>query len=228
MIKKLKSDNKLITTLSQWQEISGYFEHSAWLGLDTEFMRERTYFPQLCLVQIAGEQMSVCLDPLSFDFSEIISEFLAAPEIVKIIHSASQDIEVLGHYCDMTIKNLFDTQLAAEFSGMEPQIGYAALVQQLAGIELPKSQTRSNWAKRPLTAKQIEYSFNDVNYLKLLYDRLNQILTEKSLCEWFKEEQQSELERMAGFKINPDQAYLNFKASNRLNTQAQQLVKNHC
>lgn len=188
-------------------------------------MRERTYYPQLCLVQMACDEMSVCLDPLSFDFKDIISNLLADRRIVKILHSSSQDIEVLGQYCDICINNLFDTQLAAEFSGIQAQIGYAALVQQLLGIELPKSQTRSNWAKRPLTPLQIEYSFNDVNYLKPLYDRLNQILAENSLADWFMEEQQNELERMAGFQIDPEQAYLNFKASHRLDSQAQQLVK---
>ena len=225
MNKKLSSNDKFITTLSQWHEISTCFDQSTWLGLDTEFMRERTYYPQLCLVQLACDEMSVCLDPLGFDFADIISKFLADRRVVKIIHSSSQDIEVLGQYCDVKITNLFDTQLAAEFSGMEAQIGYAALVHKLAGIELPKSQTRSNWAKRPLTPMQIEYSFNDVYYLKPLYDRLTQLLNEKSLIGWFREEQQSELERMADFNIQPEQAYLNFKASHRLNSQAQQLVK---
>ena len=225
MNKKLKSNNKFISTLSQWDNISNSFEQSTWLGLDTEFMRERTYYPQLCLVQMACEEMSVCLDPLSFDFADILSAFLADSGIVKIIHSASQDIEVLGQYCDTRINNLFDTQLAAEFSGMESQLGYAALVQHLIGIDLPKSQTRSNWAKRPLTALQIEYSFNDVDYLKPLYDRLNNLLIDKSLSDWFWEEQQSELKRMAGFKIEPALAYMNFKASHRLNSRAQQLIK---
>lgn len=223
--KKPESNYKIITSLSQWREISGCFEQSRWLGLDTEFMRERTYYPQLCLVQMAGEKMSVCLDPLSFNFAEIISGILSDRRIVKILHSSSQDIEVLGQYCDIRINNLFDTQLAAEFCGIEAQIGYAALVNELLGIELPKSQTRSNWAKRPLTPKQIEYSFNDVNYLKPLYDRLTRTLDEKSLFAWFEEEQRNELEKMAGFEIRPEQAYLNFKASNRLNARAQQLVK---
>ncbi len=188
-------------------------------------MRERTYYPQLCLVQLACEEMSVCLDPLSFDFSDIISRLLAEQRTVKILHSASQDIEVLGQYCDMQINNLFDTQLAAEFSGLEPQIGYAALVQSLIGIELPKSQTRSNWAKRPLSSKQIEYSINDVAYLKSLYDQLCRLLNEKSLVDWFEEEQGNELERMLSFQVTPENAYMNFKVSHRLSSQAQQLVK---
>lgn len=188
-------------------------------------MRERTYYPQLCLVQVACEQMAVCLDPLCFDFSDIISEFLADPGMVKILHSASQDIEVLGHYCETQINPLFDTQLAAEFSGLQPQAGYAALVKQLSGVELPKSQTRSNWAKRPLSTKQIDYSINDVKYLKPIYDQLKQQLSANSRYDWFKEEQQSELERMAAFKIDPAQAYREFKASHRLDARAQQFIK---
>ena len=225
MNKKLQSNNKFITTQSQWDEVSAFFEQSTWLGLDTEFMRERTYYPQLCLVQMSCEELSVCLDPLSFDFVQIISKLLADRQIVKILHSSSQDIEVLGQYCGVQIDNLFDTQLAAEFCAMDAQIGYAALVQNLVGIELPKTQTRSNWAKRPLTAMQIEYSFNDVKYLKPLYDKLNLFLKDNATTDWFNEEQQNELERMANFNLNPQLAYVNFKASHRLNPQAQQLVK---
>ena len=188
-------------------------------------MREKTYYPQLCLVQMACEHMTVCLDPLSFDFASDISKLLANQKIVKILHSSSQDIEVLGQYCGRRINNLFDTQLAAEFCAMDAQIGYATLVQELIGVTLPKSQTRSNWAMRPLTSLQIDYSFNDVKYLKLLYDKLSSSLRQSSASDWFKEEQHNELERMSNFNPDPQQAYINFKASHRLNSQAQQLVK---
>ena len=225
MDKKLQTKHKMITSLAQWQDVEHYFGSTSWVGLDTEFMREKTYYPQLCLVQLSSQEVEICLDPLEFDCSVILANLLKDKHITKIIHSASQDIEVLGYYCDCDIANLYDTQLAAEFSSLSSQMGYAALVMELLDVELPKSQTRSNWAKRPLTEKQIEYSFNDVTYLKPLYDAMNKVLANSEKIDWFEQEQANELERMLKFRVAPDSAYLNFKSSHRLAARNQQVLK---
>ncbi len=225
MDKKLQSENKIISSLAQWQGVKKYFTHTSWIGLDTEFMRDRTYYPQLCLVQLSCDEVDICLDPLAFDCSSILPDILEDKSIIKIIHSASQDIEALGYYCNGEINNIYDTQLAAEFCNLTPQMGYASLAKELLKVELPKSQTRSNWAKRPLTQKQIEYSFNDVIYLKPLYDNLNQNLADSNKATWYEQEQAYELNRMRKFRIDPENAHLNFKSSHRLEAKNQQVVK---
>ena len=225
MDKKLETEHKIVTSISGWETVADYFSCADWVGLDTEFMRDRTYYPQLCLVQLSSPEINVCIDTLAFDCSAILTAFFADKNITKVIHSASQDIEVLGYYCNSTIHNIYDTQLAAEFCGLNPQMGYAALVKELLKIELPKSQTRSNWAKRPLTSKQIEYSLNDVRYLKDLYDLLNSRLVQQNKLAWFNQEQELELERMSRFRIEPSQAYKSFKSSHRLAAQNQQVIK---
>ncbi len=225
MDKKLKTEHKIITSISQWENIAECFISSDWIGVDTEFMRDRTYYPQLCLVQLSSPELTICIDTLAFDSSALLASILADKNITKIIHSASQDIEVLGYYCDSNISNIYDTQLAAEFCNLTPQLGYASLVKELLDIELPKSQTRSNWAKRPLTERQIDYSLNDVCYLKTLYDWLNDRLEQSQKLNWFKQEQEFELERMLQFHLEPSQAYKNFKSSHRLADQNQQVIK---
>ena len=225
MNKKLELNNKIITSLNQWNQVESGFYDSPVLSVDTEFMREKTYYPQLCLVQLATDTISVCLDPLAFDLSKPLAAILENESITKILHSASQDIEVLGQYCDTRIVSLFDTQLAAEFAGVADQIGYSALVSQLLNVDLPKSQTRSNWAKRPLSEKQIEYSLNDVRYLIPLYNDLSERLTASNKYNWFVQEQAAELMRMSKFNVAPEHAYKQFKVSHRLNSSAHQFVK---
>jgi len=225
MDKKLKSKNKIITSSEQWKEVKNHFKTTTWLGLDTEFMRDSSYYPQLCLVQLSCDEVDICLDPLAFECSTILADLLENKKITKIIHSASQDIEALGYYCDCEINAIYDTQLAAEFCNLVPQIGYASLVNELLNVELPKSQTRSNWAKRPLTQRQIEYSFNDVIYLKPLYDELNQRLGDLKKSIWYEQEQVNESNRMKKYKVDPKSAYLNFKSSHRLAVKNQQVIK---
>ncbi len=225
MDKKLKTEYKIITSISQWQEFASCFTETDWVGLDTEFMRDRSYYPQLCLVQLSCSQGEICLDPMAFDCAQILTAVLTDENIVKIIHSASQDIEVLGYYCESSIKNVYDTQLAAEFCNLVPQMGYATLVNELLKIDLPKSETRSNWAKRPLTKQQIEYSLNDVRYLKALYDSLNEKLEQNQKLQWFKQEQAFDLKRMQQFHVDANNAYKSFKSSHRLPSKNQQVVK---
>ena len=225
MNKKLELNNKIITTTDQWDSVQRCLSDCTVLSIDTEFMRERTYYPHLCLVQLASDDFAVCLDPLAIDFSKGLAGMLNDEKITKIMHSASQDIEVLGRMADVTINNLFDTQLAAEFAGISDQIGYSALVENMLAIDLPKSQTRSNWAKRPLTARQLDYSLNDVKYLIPLYEKLTEQLKRSNKYDWFIQEQCNELQRMSQFHVDADHAHVNFRASHRLDGRAQKFVK---
>ena len=158
------------------------------LAVDTEFFRETTYFPHLGLIQIAGCEDIVCVDPLAFDAREQLRRLFFNPNIIKVLHSCSQDMEVLFQYFGDLPAPIFDTQIAAAMLGFQDQIGYAKLIAQEYEVELDKSQTRTNWLKRPLSAKQIEYAGEDVLYLLPLYEKFNAALKDNERDSWLQED----------------------------------------
>ena len=134
------------------------------LALDTEFMRERTYFPQLALVQAANADGRVALiDPLDPGMRAPLSAFVGATD--ALMHSASEDLVAFRHALGVLPRTLYDTQIAAAFAGLGPGVGYQSLVKTLLGVELPKAETRSDWLRRPLSAQQLEYAADDVRHL---------------------------------------------------------------
>ena len=146
------------------------------VGLDTEFIRERTFWPQLALVQIAVESADgidvLLVDPLAPGIAEALRPLLADPAILKIMHSASEDLVAFGHACGVVPAPLFDTQIAASLAGVGGGMGYQRLVQETLGVALPKGETRSDWLRRPLSATQLEYAVDDVAHLFTLHDAL--------------------------------------------------------
>jgi ribonuclease D len=147
------------------------------LGVDTEFMREKTYFAQLCLVQLATPGGVWCVDPIA---GESLDDFWALIcSRTWIVHSARQDIEVIFQTSTRMPAALFDTQVAAGLLGIQPQIGYAGLVNELFSVEIPKSHTRADWTRRPLPAELLHYAVEDVEYLlpacELLSERLDKV-----------------------------------------------------
>lgn len=158
------------------------------LAVDTEFFRETTYYPHLGLVQLASPEHIVCVDPLAFDARESLARLLLNPAITKIFHACTQDLEVLYQYLGKLPQPIADTQIAAAMLGEQDQIGYATLVEQQMGVQLEKSQTRTNWLKRPLTSRQIEYAGDDVLYLIPIYEKLMSGLQHKHREHWLKED----------------------------------------
>lgn len=152
------------------------------IGVDTEFMRERTFFSQLCLVQVSTPADIYCVDPLGDDDLDEFWGALVKPDWVA--HSARQDIEVLYQVSNRMPRSLFDTQIAAALLGFQPQLGYAGLVKELFEVELPKSHTRANWAARPLPAEYLEYAAEDVEYLLPARDRLGEMLDARGRLDW--------------------------------------------
>lgn len=152
------------------------------LGVDTEFMREKTFFAQLCLLQIATPDCVWCVDPLA---DQGMDEFWAqACQREWVVHSARQDIEVVFQATSTMPAALFDTQVAAGLLGMQPQIGYAGLVKALFDVELPKSHTRADWTQRPLPDALLHYAVEDVEYLLPAYEELCTRLRELGRLEW--------------------------------------------
>lgn len=154
------------------------------VGLDTEFVRTRTYAPQLGLIQIAAGDTAVCVDPLAELDDATLWELIFDPQRAHIMHSATQDLEVMWFHRGAIIRNLIDTQICAALLGYQPQIGYAGLVDDLAGVSLGKEHTRTDWTRRPLSEGQIDYAAKDVVYLQGMHDILKERLTDLGRYDW--------------------------------------------
>ncbi|MAD92190.1 MAG: hypothetical protein CMQ54_05640 [Gammaproteobacteria bacterium] len=181
------------------QNISGYNE----IGLDTEFMREKTFFPQLCLVQISTRDNIFCIDPFTKDdqtkfWKELLSKNW-------IVHSARQDIEVIFQTTGIMPNTIFDTQIAAEIIGMQVQIGYANLIKELFGINITKSHTRSDWAQRPLKKEFLDYAAEDVMYLLPIANILSEKLDKKGRLDWAHQD--------SALLLNPNLYKLTYKSA---------------
>lgn len=170
----------LIETVDALEKVCAHFSQQAVICVDTEFYREVTYYPELALVQIACSERTVCIDPLKIDDLQALFDLLLNPQVLKVFHASSQDMEVFHTNFNILPTPIFDTQLAAKKIGYGDQIGYANLIKECLDIELDKSQTRTDWLQRPLQPKQLEYAANDVIYLMQSYPLLCQKLQEKN------------------------------------------------
>lgn len=201
------------TFVDQPDRIAPDLESHAQIGLDTEFMRERTYFSQLCLVQVSANTDIYCVDPLAG--GDISAFWSALCGRTWVAHAARQDIEVIYQAANRMPAALFDTQVAASLLGMQPQIGYANLVEQLFGVELPKSHTRANWAERPLPHRYLEYAAEDVEYLLPAYEALAERLDRKGRLAWAEADSML-LTDPALYDIDPKSAIDRLKGARKL------------
>jgi ribonuclease D len=163
-------------------------ESQALIGVDTEFLRERTFFPKLCLLQLAAGGAIWCIDTLRGGSLDDLVPALTAVGTRKVIHAARQDLEAFYLATKRVISPVFDTQIAAGCVGMKPQVGYAELVKTLLDVTVPKGQTRTDWSKRPLTREQLEYAADDVLYLGEIAERLDARLKELGRAHWAAED----------------------------------------
>ncbi len=158
------------------------------IAIDTEFARERTFYPALGLIQLSDGRENVLIDPLEIDDLTPLSDLLMAPEVTKVLHSCGEDLEVLHHHLGIVPKPLVDTQLAASMAGIDHSMGYARLVEHFCGVELPKAHTRSNWLRRPLTHAQKRYAALDVAYLLECNEALLDRLAELDRTAWLEDD----------------------------------------
>lgn len=163
-------------------------EGADYCAIDTEFVREKTYYPVLALIQIATEKHMGCIDPLAFDDFEPLKKLLQKPDLIKVFHSSSQDLEILFQSYDQIPTPVFDTQLAAAVLGYSHQISYADLVQNVTEVQLEKIYTRANWVHRPLTEGELNYAMDDVRYLMPVYRHLKSELEVKKRGSWIEKE----------------------------------------
>lgn len=181
-------------------------------GLDTEFMRRNTFHPQLALLQLGWNDRHALVDPLAFDLGDALLPQLGAPGRVVVMHSAGEDLETLAPFLPTGPGTLFDTQIAAAFAGMGLGVSYRALVAELAGAELDKGETRSDWMQRPLTASQRSYATLDVVYLNTLHAQLAERLRLRDRSAWHAEDCER-LKRRAAHRDGDPQPQRGFRAA---------------
>ena len=184
---------KIIKTTSELSQFCDYAYNFDYITVDTEFLRERTYYPKLCLIQLAipgdQENSAVLIDPLegNLDLSPLYKIFLDS-DIVKVFHAARQDLEIFFHDKNIIPSPLFDTQLAAMVCGFGEQVGYETLVRSICKVSLDKSSRFTDWSLRPLSNNQQQYALADVTHLRQIYEYLKEQLKRNERETWLEEE----------------------------------------
>ena len=189
---------------------------ASFVAVDTEFMRERTYWPILCLVQVAGPTEAAAIDTLApgIDLTPLLA-LMADESILKVFHAARQDVEIFVNLSDRVPAPLFDTQVAAMVCGFGDAASYETLVAKLAQASLDKSSRFTDWAHRPLTERQIHYALADVVHLRTVYERLQQRLASNGRAAWFAEEMAG-LADPATYRNDPSEAWRRFRLRGRV------------
>ena len=184
------------------------------IGLDTEFMREKTYRAVLCLVQVAAGDTIYIIDPLEVD-TKPIADLVADPSVEVLLHAARQDLELFNDRYDVIPTNIFDVQAAAGFAGYGASLSYGRLVEATLGVALEKGESYSDWCRRPLTEKQLTYAGDDVRYLSAIADKLKAELDKGGRLQWAAGEMQS-LEDPKAYAADPGDAWLRVKGRGTL------------
>jgi ribonuclease D len=212
----------MITDLAALEGLAQRLTCALAIALDTEFLRERTYRAELCLLQLADADGPLCVDPLAVtDLAPLRAALSGAS--VKVMHACRQDIEVLLPAVGF-VTPVFDTQIAAALTGMPAQIGYAELVRRVTGRELSKAHTRTDWSRRPLSAAQIDYALDDVRYLLPLREHLLEKLIHLGRMPWL-EEELAALQNPTGYTIAPEEAWLRIRSFKGLDPDRSRLAQ---
>lgn len=223
MIPKAPQRVVTIDTDTALAEFAAALARCDWIAIDTEFLRERTYYPKLCLVQIADAEHIGLIDVLALTDLTPLTELLIDRQICKVFHSAEQDLEVLYDTCGEMPAPIFDTQVAAPLLGLDDQMGYARLVDALLARKLPKSHTRTDWSRRPLPEGALDYAANDVRYLAVAYQVLHNALAAAGRLDWL-DDDFARMVEPDRFQVNARTAWRRIKAWNRLSPAAQQIL----
>ncbi|MEO0367706.1 MAG: ribonuclease D [Pseudomonadota bacterium] len=198
--------NYLIDQQEQLDQLFARANKAKVVGVDTEFLREKTYYAKLCLIQLGIGDDQFCIDVLQIEDLSVVAQIFRDPTILKIFHAASQDLEVLYQFFGELPEPVYDTQLAAAFCGADLQLGYGAIVEEMLDIKLDKDQARTDWSKRPLSDAQLAYAADDVAYLEPLYALTSDKLESQSKTSWYAEDL-AVLANADQYKFEVDEAY---------------------
>jgi ribonuclease D len=213
----------IVDTADAVTDLAARLARHAAVGLDTEFLRERTYRAELCLVQVSADDDAACIDPIAVADLTALSGPLTAPGVVKVMHASRQDLEVLLPAIGL-VRPVFDTQIAAALAGFPAQVGYAELARRLLGIDLPKAHTRTDWSRRPLSPEQIEYALDDVRHLIPLKLALEEKLAGLGRQAWLAEEL-ADLADASSLAIDPRDAWRRVKGLRGLDPGRERLAQ---
>ena len=215
---------EFIDTTESLMAFCAELKGAEWIALDTEFIREKTYFPKLCLIQIGIPDRAACIDPLAIQSLDPVYELLLDRSITKVLHACSQDLEILVHQMGDVPGPIFDTQLAAPLLGLAEQIGYGNAVRELLGVQLDKAHARTDWSKRPLSSAQLEYAADDVRYLSRMYPMMREQLDALGRLDWLEAEFEpyGKLER---YQQRPEDAWKRIRGLEKLKPRALSVVQ---
>lgn len=180
----------IIQTQDELNEFCKTLARGPYLTIDTEFLRDKTYYPKLCLIQMAGPGVEpAAIDPIEYklDMAPFIA-LMADKKVLKVFHAARQDLEIFFQMCGVLPQPIFDTQVAAMVAGFGDQIAYNALVKEMTGHALEKNAQFTDWSRRPLSNKQIKYALDDVHYLREVYVKLEKRLRDQKREDWADQE----------------------------------------
>jgi ribonuclease D len=212
----IDSDAALAPWLARWAD-------APWLALDTEFIREDTYYPKLCVVQVGDGRDSVCIDALARMDLDPLFTLLARPTLLKVFHAGGQDLEIFVHRTGACPAPLFDTQVAAALLGYGDQIGYSGLVEKLGGGKIDKTLSRTDWTRRPLSGPQLAYAADDVRWLAAFYPRIESELRERGRLTWLQEDC-DRLTDASRYRPSPETEWERLKGLARLPAPAQHVA----
>jgi ribonuclease D len=202
---------RIVESTADLQALVGELAGASYLALDTEFMRDQTYWPKLCLIQVATPGIAAIIDPLAPDIELTpFYELLKQPQIVKVLHAARQDIEIFSQQGGVIPYPLFDTQIAAMVCGFGDAASYETLARKLAKVEIDKSARYSDWSHRPLNKRQLEYALADVTHLCTIYEAMMRMLAKTGRAAWV-EEEIAALRDPALYRLEPKEAWKRLK-----------------
>lgn len=204
----------VLTTSADLKALCDRLATADYVTVDTEFMRESTYWAKLCLVQIAGPDESAAVDPLApgIDLDPLF-KLMANPKILKVFHAARQDLEIFHHLSGEVPHPIFDSQVAAMVCGFGDSVAYDTLASRLAGAQIDKNSRFTDWARRPLTERQVGYALADVIHLRPIYEKLSQMLKKNGRQHWLGEEMAILTDRNT-YEVNPEESWRRLKLRN--------------
>lgn len=203
----------LISDSAELAELCAGLAHEPYITIDTEFLRDKTYWPQLCLIQVAGKDAAAAIDPLSPIDMAPLTALLDNAAVLKVFHAARQDLEIFYNLTGSIPHPLFDTQVAGMVCGFGDSVSYETLAAKLAGAKIDKSFRFTDWSNRPLSDKQLHYALSDVTHLRVVYEKLAARLAKTGRSSWLDEEM-AILTNPATYKLDPEESWMRLKPRN--------------
>ncbi|GFO72680.1 ribonuclease D [Bathymodiolus japonicus methanotrophic gill symbiont] len=207
---------QFVDSVAELQDLCQKMQQEPWLAIDTEFLREKTYYPKFCLLQVATLEWVACVDPIALEGElEELFAIINDPAIIKVLHSCRQDVEIFYQLSGKLPAPVYDTQLVAPLLGFQENTGYAMLVSGFLNINLSKIHTRTDWSQRPLSPEQLKYAADDVIYLAKIYQMMQEKLQALGREDWLKEDFE-QLMNEDLYDIPPENAWLKIRGKNKL------------